>query len=110
MKKLIFVVLFVSLAIVLSVSVLAQSGEEDVSVSDTTANEQLQGEAVAFCPYAPDGWAGCCILGYDGSTTGSNNPPGCCRYYQPQSAPTVTPDAGDSASAPAQIRRGCCWR
>lgn len=110
MKKLIFILLCVSLAIVFSVSVLAQSGEEDISISDTTSNEQLQNAGIAYCPFAQDDKAGCWLLGDDGSKTGYSNPPGCCQFKQLQSQTVSSQDEGDSASAPSQIQRGCCWR
>ncbi len=110
MKKLILVVLFLSLTIVFSLSVMAQSGQEDVSVPNTTANEQLQDEAVAYCPSAQDGRAGCYILGYDGSQDGNDRSRSCCQSYQFQSPPEVSLDEGGSDSAPSQIQRGCCGR
>ena len=110
MKKLIFVVLFLSLAIAFSLSVLAQSGEEDISIPNATANEQLQDEAVASCPFAQDGRAGCYILGYDGSQNGNDLSRSCCQSYQFQSPPEVSLDEGGSDSAPSQIQGGCCSR
>jgi len=108
MKKLILVVLFLSLAIVFSLSVMAQSGQEDVSVPDTTADEQLQDEAVAYCPFAQDGQAGCYIPGYDGSQNGNDRSYSCCQSDQFQSPPEVSLDEGGSDSAPSQIQGGCC--
>jgi hypothetical protein len=108
MKKLILVVLFLSLAIVFSLSVMAQSGQEDVSVPNTTANEQLQDEAVAYCPFAQDGQAGCYIPGYDGSQDGNDRSRSCCQSDQFQSPPEVSLDEGGSDSAPSQIQGGCC--
>lgn len=108
MKKLMLVVLFLSLAIVFSLSVMAQSGQEDVSVPDTTADEQLQDEAVAYSPFVQDGQAGCYILGCDGSQNGNDRSRSCCQSYQFQSPPEVSLDEGSSDSAPSQIQGGCC--
>ena len=103
MKKLLLALVFVSLAAVFSVSVLAQSDTEDIIVSDTATGEQLQDEGTVYCPYNQ---ADCCLTGYTGAQSGTGYPAGCC--LSPQFQPT--PDTGDSTGTPSQIRRGCCWR
>jgi hypothetical protein len=110
MKKLILVLIFVSLAIVFSVSVMAQSDTEDIIVSDVTANEQLQNAGVAYCPFGQSGQAGCYLLGDDGLKTSNSYPIGCCQTSQLQPPPEPTPDEGNSAGTVTQVRRGCCGR
>jgi hypothetical protein len=103
MKKLLLALIFISLAAVFSVSVMAQSDTEDIIVSDVAAGEQLQDEGTVYCPFNQ---AGCCLTGYDSAQSGTGYPAGCPLSPRFQSPP----DEGDSTGTSSQIRRGCCWR
>jgi hypothetical protein len=107
MKKLILALIIVSLAIVFSVSVMAQSDTQDIIVADVAASEQLQNAGAVYCPYNQ---TGCCLIGYNSAQTGTGYPAGCCLSPQIQPPPELNPDEGDSTGTSGQIRRGCCWR
>jgi len=110
MKKAILILGFVVLAVVYSLSAMAQTAPGDVNVLDAATGQQLQNEAGLYCPFPQYGQGGCHFVDSDGVTAEGNSAPGCCRVDQLQSQTDSASSEGDTTSAPSQVRRGCCGR
>ena len=116
MKKFLFVFAFVVVAMVFSITVMAQSGTDNVggdgiktentadqvpqdSVYDTIEVQLDNGEYCGWpCPQCP------------GPDSLNQLPAGCCQALQYQSAPAQTPEEPTSTVIPGRTGLGCCSR